>query len=526
MEAGVEAAGVEAAAAEVRPELAAHRVGLVLSNVAKRSLDVVASAAALLVLLPLLLLVALTVRLESRGPALYRCRRVGRDGREFSMLKFRKMRVGAAGPPLRAPDDDRYTRLGRWLAASRIDEVPQLLNVLRGQMSLVGPRPEDPAFVALRRAQFERVLCVRPGLTGLSQLAYAREDTILDADDRERDYLARVLPQKLSLDALYADRQTFAMDLRIIAWTVVSVLFDKDIAVHRQSGSLGRRRRTPERTVGPIHSHEPPAPGRPRFAHGVIKPVANAAHLHDDLRDTRVVILAGGRGTRLAPYTSILPKPLMPIGDRSILETVIDQLSDVGARHVTLCVGYLSHLIRSVLDQRTDEGIDLEFVQEHDALGTAAPLRLVTGLDNTFIFMNGDILTTLDYRELLRHHRASGNMLTIATRDRHIKIDYGMLHLDSANRLQLFEEKPELVSPVSMGIYVMEPEALRYIPRADRFDVPDLVQTLLAAEQPVGAYRFDGLWFDIGRPSDYEEAVSAWFAETENRGRTRSRSAA
>jgi lipopolysaccharide/colanic/teichoic acid biosynthesis glycosyltransferase/dTDP-glucose pyrophosphorylase len=453
---------------------------------------------------------------------LYRCRRVGRGGREFAMLKFRKMRVGAGGPPLRAPDDDRYTRFGRVLASTRIDELPQLLNVLRGQMSLVGPRPEDPAFVALRRAQFERVLRVRPGLTGLSQLAYAREDVILAADDREGDYIARVLPQKLALDALYAERGTFAMDLRIIAWTVVSVLLGRDIAVHRQSGSLGRRRRPADDEVGPIHSHAPPAPGRPRHEHGIIKPVATPARLHDDLRDTRVVILAGGRGTRLAPYTSILPKPLMPIGDRSILEIVIEQLADAGARHVTLSVGYLSHLIQSVLAHRTGAAVEVEFVHERDALGTAAPLRLVDGLDRTFMFMNGDILTTLDYRELLRRHRESGNLLTIATRDRRIKIDYGMLHLDSADRLQLFEEKPELVSPVSMGIYVMEPEALAYVPPDGRFDVPDLVQTLLASEQPVGAYRFDGLWFDIGRPSDYEEAVSAWLAGAEDRVRARS----
>jgi NDP-sugar pyrophosphorylase family protein len=245
----------------------------------------------------------------------------------------------------------------------------------------------------------------------------------------------------------------------------------------------------------------------------VIKPVpAPARQRAADLRHTRVVILAGGRGTRLAPYTSILPKPLMPIGDRSILETVLDQLADAGARRVTLCVGYLSHLIRSVLAHRAEDAVEVEFVHERDALGTAAPLRLVDGLDDTFIVMNGDILTTLDYCALLRHHRESGNLLTIATRDRHITIDYGMLHLDSSNRLQLFEEKPQLVSPVSMGIYVMEPDVLGFVPSNGRFDVPDLVQALLAAEQPVGAYRFDGLWFDIGRPSDYEEAVTAWMA--------------
>lgn len=520
----VDAGADGVAATEVGSRLAAPAITFGLAAAAKRGFDVLVAGLALLVLAPLLLLVALAVRLESRGPALYRCTRVGRGGWEFAMLKFRKMTTGAHGPPLRAPDDARYTRLGPLLAGSRLDEVPQLLNVLRGQMSLVGPRPEDPAFVTPLRDRFERVLQVRPGLTGLSQLAFAREDVILDPADREGDYLARVLPQKLALDALYADRRTFGMDLRIVWWTAISVVLGRDVAVDRRSGSLGLRRRKGGalREVGPIHSHEPPAPGRPRYEYGVIKPVpAPPRHRAADLRHTRVVILAGGRGTRLAPYTSILPKPLMPIGDRSILETVIDQLADAGARRVTLCVGYLSHLIRSVFEHRAADDVDVDFIHERDALGTAAPLRLVDGLDDTFIVMNGDILTTLDYCALLRHHRESGNLLTIAARDRHIKIDYGMLHLDSANRLQLFEEKPQIVSPVSMGIYVMEPEALAFVPPEGRFDVPDLVQALLAAEQPVGAYRFEGLWFDIGRPSDYEAAVTAWMAAGDGE-RTRS----
>jgi mannose-1-phosphate guanylyltransferase len=124
--------------------------------------------------------------------------------------------------------------------------------------------------------------------------------------------------------------------------------------------------------------------------------------------------------------------------------------------------------------------------------------------------MNGDVLTTLDYRELLRHHRERGNILTIATHNRSIKIDYGMLHLDVAERVQAFEEKPEIVSPVSMGIYVMDPEVLEYIPPGAKFDFPELVQTLLDRGAPVGAYRYGGTWFDIGRTDDYEQAVSAW----------------
>jgi NDP-mannose synthase len=223
-----------------------------------------------------------------------------------------------------------------------------------------------------------------------------------------------------------------------------------------------------------------------------------------------VAILAGGRGTRLAPYTSVLPKPLMPIGDQSILEIVVGQLADHGATCIHLCVGYLAHLIRAVFDHRARPGLAITYVYEDDALGTAAPLRHVDGLNRTFIAMNGDVLTTLDYRDLLRHHREQGNILTIATHNRSIKIDYGMLYLDVGGHVQRFEEKPEIVSPVSMGIYVMEPEILGYIPDESRFDIPELIQALLTCGEPVGAYRYGGIWFDIGRADDYEQAVNTW----------------
>jgi NDP-mannose synthase len=236
---------------------------------------------------------------------------------------------------------------------------------------------------------------------------------------------------------------------------------------------------------------------------------SDAAEL-PSLATTPVVILAGGRGTRLAPYTSVLPKPLMPVGDQSILEIVVGQLADCGVQSVHFCVGYLAHLIRAVFDHRARHDVAITYVYEEDALGTAAPLRLVEGLDETFIAMNGDVLTTLDYRDLVRYHRERGNLLTIATHNRSIKIDYGMLHLDATARVEAFEEKPEIVSPVSMGIYVMEPEILGYVPDGARFDIPELVQALLAGGEHVGAYRYSGMWFDIGRADDYERAVEAW----------------
>jgi NDP-sugar pyrophosphorylase family protein len=228
---------------------------------------------------------------------------------------------------------------------------------------------------------------------------------------------------------------------------------------------------------------------------------------------TRAVILAGGRGTRLAPYTSVLPKPLMPIGERAILEIVVGQLAEHGFTEITFCVGHLSHLIRAVFENRSLPA-HITYVQEETALGTAGPLSLIDGLDGTFLAMNGDVLTTLDYRGLVKHHQRSGNALTIATHRRTVAIDYGVLYLEGAEsrsgRIQAYEEKPEISSLVSMGVYVLEPRALEYVPQASYFDIPDLVQILLASGEQVGAYIYDGLWFDIGRKDDYEEAVAAW----------------
>jgi NDP-sugar pyrophosphorylase family protein len=231
----------------------------------------------------------------------------------------------------------------------------------------------------------------------------------------------------------------------------------------------------------------------------------------------RAVVLAGGRGTRLEPFTSVLPKPLMPIGGRAILEVVVDQLAACGVRQITFCVGYLSHLIRAIFADGEANGVQIDYVQESEPLGTAGPLKFIEDLDRRFIVMNGDVLTTLDYTDFVKHHVESGNLLTVAAHQRTIKIDYGVLRNSETeeNRVAAYEEKPEFPMQVSMGIYVMEPEVVEWIP-AGHFDFPDLVQALLAAGQPVGTYEYDGLWFDIGRQQDYELAVAAWEHEDEH----------
>lgn len=161
------------------------------------------------------------------------------------MLKFRKMHDGASGPALTAADDARFTRVGRALARTKLDEIPQLVNVLRGEMSLVGPRPEDPRFVRLEADKYRTILRVRPGITGLSQLAFARESQILDPTDRVGHYVRAIFPQKLAIDALYVRNWTIRLDLAILAWTGLAVLARREVAVNRENGGLTLRRRKP-----------------------------------------------------------------------------------------------------------------------------------------------------------------------------------------------------------------------------------------------------------------------------------------
>ncbi len=186
---------------------------------------------------------AILIKLDSPGPVLYRARRVGYKGRELRMLKFRKMSDGATGPRLTSGEDHRLTRVGVWLTRLKLDEIPQLWQVLTGEMSLVGPRPEDPEFVKLMRKDYEVILKVRPGITGLSQIAFAEESHILSSDDPMSHYVYRLLPQKLTMDRMYATEQTTWLNLRILFWTAAAVLLRRPVAVHRNTGRMNLRMR-------------------------------------------------------------------------------------------------------------------------------------------------------------------------------------------------------------------------------------------------------------------------------------------
>jgi NDP-sugar pyrophosphorylase family protein len=228
----------------------------------------------------------------------------------------------------------------------------------------------------------------------------------------------------------------------------------------------------------------------------------------------QAVILAGGKGRRLRPYTTVLPKPLMPLGDMPIIEVVLRQLAASGFDQVTVAVGYLAELLMAYCGDGSKFGLKLRYSREEEPLGTAGPLALIDGLrhGDAFLVMNGDVLTSLDLRSLVQQHRASGAVATIATHQRQQQINYGIIESDEESRVTAYIEKPVHRYQVSMGIYVLEPTVLDWIPRGRYLDLPDLVRQLMAAGQPVMAYPFDGYWLDIGRHDDYEQAVEEFEA--------------
>jgi len=221
----------------------------------------------------------------------------------------------------------------------------------------------------------------------------------------------------------------------------------------------------------------------------------------------KAVVLAGGKGTRLAPYTYILPKPLLPIGDMPILEVLLRQMKRAGIEEAILTVGHLAQLLESYFQEGSRWNLRISYSQEPFPLGTAGPLTLISGLDETFLVTNGDVLTTLDLRDLLAFHRSQGGIATIAVHRRQVKIDLGVVQWDGNNCLSGYIEKPTYDYTVSMGIYIFEPRVLEYIPYNQYLDFPDLVLKLIAAGEKVSGYSFDGYWMDLGRPDDYAQAA-------------------
>lgn len=220
----------------------------------------------------------------------------------------------------------------------------------------------------------------------------------------------------------------------------------------------------------------------------------------------KAVVLAGGRGTRLAPYTYILPKPLMPIGEMPILEVLLRQMKRAGVGEVVLTVGHLSSLLRAYFGEGDRWGLNITYSHEESPLGTAGPIALVQGLESTFLVTNGDVLSTLDLCDLLAFHKSQGGIATIAIHHRQVKIDLGVVESNGDYSVSGYIEKPVYNYTVSMGIYVFEPCVLEYIPPCQYLDFPDLILKLIASGERVVGYPFQGYWMDLGRPDDYERA--------------------
>lgn len=221
----------------------------------------------------------------------------------------------------------------------------------------------------------------------------------------------------------------------------------------------------------------------------------------------KAVILAGGKGARLAPYTKILPKPLMPIGDMPILEVLLRQLKNAGVKDVVITVGHLASLLRTYFMDGNELGLNISYSHEDKPLGTAGPLSLIPDLNDTFFVMNGDVLTTLKFQELLQFHKSQKAVATIAAHQRTVKIELGVLqHADGDYRVSNYIEKPSYDYLVSMGIYIFEPEVLEFIPKNEHLDFPNLVLKLIAADKKVCYLPYDGYWKDLGHSEDYEQA--------------------
>jgi len=218
------------------------------------------------------------------------------------------------------------------------------------------------------------------------------------------------------------------------------------------------------------------------------------------------VLLAGGKGTRLRPYTTSLPKPLVPVGDLSIVEIVLRQLAARGFERATIAIGHLGHLIRAVVGEGPQWGIEVDYVLEDAPLGTMGPVvAILDRLPDQFLVLNGDVLTDLDYAQVLRRHSESDAAITIATYQRKVDIDFGVLDVE-AGRVVGFHEKPTLDYAVSMGVYGLSRSTLESYTAGEPLGFDELVQHLLAAGAVVASFPFDGYWLDIGRPEDYDQA--------------------
>ncbi len=223
----------------------------------------------------------------------------------------------------------------------------------------------------------------------------------------------------------------------------------------------------------------------------------------------KAVILAGGKGSRLAPYTTVLPKPLVPVGDFPILEIIINQLIYYNFTEVTLMVGYLAELIKAYFIHRPSitNKIKINYIDEEKPTGTAGSLAYLTNMNDTFLVMNGDVLTSINYSDIIAFHKKNKNILTIAMHNKRVKIDLGVLEHNKDGVITGYSEKPQYDYKVSMGIYIYEPKVLKHIKKDQYLDFPTLAMNLVNQGERVMGYENNAKWLDIGRLEDFHNAT-------------------
>ncbi len=220
----------------------------------------------------------------------------------------------------------------------------------------------------------------------------------------------------------------------------------------------------------------------------------------------RTVILAGGKGTRLRPLTAVFPKPLVPLGNKPVIEILLRRLAASGLTDVTLCLGYLGELLQAVCGDGSKFGLKIDYVREEAPLGTAGPLSMIKNLSDPFVVMNGDLLTTLDFRRMLEFHREQKADFTIGAFPREVKIDFGVIEFGEDHQFTGYREKPTYNFEVSMGVNIIGRNALQHVLAGQHLDMPDLVLKVHRAGGAVKCYRQDCRWLDIGRMDDYAQA--------------------
>jgi NDP-mannose synthase len=225
----------------------------------------------------------------------------------------------------------------------------------------------------------------------------------------------------------------------------------------------------------------------------------------------KAVLMVGGKGTRLRPYSYVMPKPMVPVGKYPVLELAVRQLKKNGFDEAIFSLGYMGHIIRNHFQSGEKFGIKITYSEEKEPLGTAGHLSLVRSqLKDTFLVMNGDILAAVNFKDLIERHKKSGAIVTAVLQKQRNTLEYGVVNTDENGMVLAYIEKPTQEHNATIGMYIMEPGVLDYIDDGKRLDMPDLITKLVNAKRKVNSYQLEGTWLHLSKPGDVEKANDRW----------------